>query len=116
MKQAVIVFNSEPILGNLMPSQFRLDGNIKHYRRTLLQEIGRLDLPWQVSLDQTFGDIASLIAAHNQLLICAPGLEHQLFFDKADQNKLIFLTSLEFRVNDVQRVIKQMQLISGKNL
>ncbi|WP_125767056.1 hypothetical protein [Lapidilactobacillus wuchangensis] len=112
MKKAVLVFNSEPILGNLMASQIRFDGNVKRYLKALQAGISQLNLPWQVSLDQSFGDVATLLAADNQLLICAPGLEEQLVYKDTDQDKLLFLTSLEFHGNDVQRVLAMMQRIS----
>lgn len=48
MKKAVIVYNTEPIIGNLIPSLVRLDGNVNKYLSKLNKAIEDNGLNWEV--------------------------------------------------------------------
>ena len=109
MKKAVIVYNSEPILGNFIPSLIRMDGNVNKYLKTIKEEIDKNGLNCEVRLDDTVGDVSQLISQDYELLICLPGSQKRLLYETQDIEKMLFLNSLEFHSNDTDRVIQQMK-------
>lgn len=110
MHKAVIVYNSEPILGAFVQSPFRFDGSIKKYDAALLKDISHKQLNWKSEIDETVADIEEIISQGYDLIICLPGLQKKVVYDSNKIN-VIFLNSLEFKSNDTKRVTLFMEKI-----
>lgn len=108
MKRATIVYNRAPILAPFVQTSFRFDGNVKKFFAKLNQEVLAKNIKWEIEIDDTIADIEELVSRGTDLIVCLPGLQKRIIYNSEDVDAM-FLTSLEFNSNDVNRVINYMQ-------
>ena len=106
-KIVTFVFKSSPLLGRGAPftgvifSWFKEDSFVK----SLNERINILGLNWVAEVDDTESDIYKL-EKKTDFIVCAPGLKYQFFINGFDKNRIIYLSTMEYHLNNTSRIIK----------
>lgn len=66
------------------------------YIKSLQRELDRLDIDCRVIADDTESDIEVLISRDPVLLVCAPGLRYQFYYQGFDKRKIVWLGVMEY--------------------
>lgn len=113
-KKIVFVFNSSPLLGRSSPitaaifSWFRE----KNYIEVLEGYLKREGYAWVVEQDTSEANIDEL-KHYAEIIICAPGLQWQFFTDDFDKKRIIYLSTMEYATNNIERICELIKSIRG---
>ena len=114
-RKIIFVNNSSPMLGRAPPvtsaifSWFRE----KSYIQTLQEYLKREAYCWEVEPDASDANIDE-IKQYANIIVCAPGLQWQFFIDDFDKNRIIYLSTMEYATNNIERVCKLINLIERR--
>ncbi|MGD8203932.1 nitrogen fixation protein NifS [Pantoea sp. FN0305] len=113
-RKIIFVNNSSPMLGRAPPitsaifSWFRE----KSYIQTLADYLKREGYPWVVEQDTSEANIDE-IKQYAEIIICAPGLQWQFLINDFDKIRIIYLSTMEYATNNIDRVCKLINSIEG---
>ncbi|QGR09571.1 hypothetical protein CTZ24_24190 (plasmid) [Pantoea phytobeneficialis] len=93
-----------PIQGGFFPYKLT-----EKYIAALQNELDRSAPGWTVFADDTESDINLLAERNPTLLVCAPGLRYQFYHQGFDEDKIIWLSVLEYASADPESVIKRLR-------
>ncbi|WGE30953.1 nitrogen fixation protein NifS (plasmid) [Edwardsiella tarda] len=111
-RNIIFVYNSSPTLGRAPPFTSLIFSWFKEssYIDRLSVAISDEQLEWQVKLDDTESDIEK-IEKTAAVIICAPGLKYQFYTGSFNKKNIIYLSTMEYKENDVTRVINLLKRI-----
>lgn len=85
------------------------------YIHVLQNKLNSLELNFRVFADDTESNIEALIARDPALLVCAPGLRYQFYHQGYPQQKIVWLSVMEYACADPDSVIKKLGEPENRN-
>ncbi|WP_160623130.1 nitrogen fixation protein NifS [Mixta intestinalis] len=106
-KKIVFVFNSSPVPGRSPPISSAIFSWFceENYIQALDSYLKREGYPWVVEQDTSEADI-EILKNYAEIIICAPGLRWQFYTNGFDKKNIIYLSTMEYATNNIERVCR----------
>lgn len=118
---AVYVYKQAPVLGQPLFRRGTLTIFDRKILSVLQSEADRRHLDWDISVDETEGDVSRLRERDYDLIICTPFVYRWLLGKQVNSSKVVFLTVMEYyqsltryRQSSVNRVLSFMEQLDRK--